>query len=83
VEKGSRSRGLPWHSPSSAQNQFRRADFPIIQLSPGIVIIQPRRQAVQIFVFDPVVPAPANDDLRVVSRLRSSRKIPIHHKAVQ
>jgi hypothetical protein len=60
--------------------QFRRADFPIIGRDRDI---QSRRQAVQIFVFDLVGPSPAMIISRFASRLRSWRKIPIHHKAVQ
>ena len=39
--------------------QFRRGDFPIIQLSAGTVPFNRVGKAVQIFVFDLVVPPPA------------------------
>jgi hypothetical protein len=79
VEKVSCSMGLILAQPfSSAQNQFRCADFPIVGRNRDT---QSRRQAVQIFVL--ILWFRRNDDLRFASSLRSWRKIPIHHKVAQ
>ena len=58
--------------------QFRRGDFPIIQLSAGTVTFNRVGKAVQL-----CASAACNKDLQFASRLRSWRKIPIHRKAVQ